>query len=73
MEWISVKDRLPEPYERVVVMMWAHNDRPDPIIDHTTHRNFRTATGEDISYLVWSAAPSEVTHWCPIPEFREVG
>jgi hypothetical protein len=67
MRWISVKDRLPEDYERVVVIMWAHNDRPDPVVDHITPRNFLTATGEDISYPVWSSAPYQVTHWCHLP------
>ena len=71
-KWISVKDRLPEKYERVVVSMWAHNDRPDPVVDHLTARGFLTATGETIYYPVWSSAPYQVTHWLSLPEMPEM-
>ena len=60
-EWISVDDRLPEPFVTVLVQM--PGEEPFP----TVREGFISNDG------VWQSAmfrrePCEVTHWQPIPQ-----
>lgn len=59
--WISVKDRLPEPFVSVLVQM--PGEEPFP----TVREGFISNDG------VWQSAmfrrePGEVTHWQPMPQ-----
>ena len=60
-EWISVKDRLPDPFVPVLVQM--PREEPFP----TVREGFISNDG------VWQSAkfrrePGEVTHWQPMPQ-----
>lgn len=60
-EWISVEDRLPEPFVSVLVQM--PGEQPFP----TVREGFISSDG------VWQSAmfrrePGEVTHWQPMPQ-----
>jgi hypothetical protein len=60
-KWISVEERLPEPFVSVIVHM--PQERPCP----TVHEGYRTKDGN------WYSAHfvrefNEVTHWMPLPE-----
>ena len=60
-EWISVDDRLPEPYVSVLVNM--RGEEPFP----TVREGFISNDG------IWQSAmfrrePGEVTHWQPMPQ-----
>ena len=60
-EWISVDDRLPEPFVSVLV----HMPGEEPF--HTVHEGFISNDG------IWQSAmfrrePGEVTHWQPMPQ-----
>ena len=60
-EWISVNDRLPEPYVSVLVNM--PGEKPFP----TVRRGFISNDG------IWQSAmirreQGEVTHWQPMPQ-----
>ena len=60
-EWISVKDRLPEPFVPVLVQM--PGEEPFP----TVREGFISKDG------IWQSAmfhrePGEVTHWQPMPQ-----
>ena len=60
-EWISVKDRLPEPFVSVLVQM--PGEEPFP----TVREGFISNDG------IWQSAmfrrePGEVTHWKPMPQ-----
>ena len=60
-EWISVKDRLPEPFVTVLVQM--PGEEPFP----TVREGFISNDG------IWQSAmfrrePGEVTHWQPMPQ-----
>ena len=60
-QWISVDDRLPEPYVSVLVNM--PGEKPFP----TVRRGFISNDG------IWQSAmvrrePGEVTHWQPMPQ-----
>ena len=52
--WISVKDRLPEKYEEVLVYSAKYGVQVDWIADNT-------------DYLWWNYGEL-VTHWMPLPE-----
>ena len=59
-EWISVEDRLPEPFVSVLVQM--PGEEPFP----TVREGFISNDG------IWQSAmfrrePGEVTHWMPMP------
>ena len=59
-EWISVDDRLPEPY--VSVLVYMPGEKPCP----TVREGFISNDG------IWQSAmfrrePGEVTHWKPMP------
>lgn len=60
-EWVSVKDRLPEPFVSVLV----HMPGEEPFT--TVHEGFISNDG------IWQSAmfrrePGEVTHWKPMPK-----
>ena len=60
-EWISVEDRLPEPFVPVLVQMPCE----EPF--HTVREGFISNDG------IWQSAmfrrePGEVTHWQPMPK-----
>ena len=60
-EWISVKDRLPEPFVSVLVQM--PGEEPFP----TVREGFISNDG------IWQCAmfrrePGDVTHWQPMPK-----
>ena len=60
-QWISVKDRLPEPFVSVLVHM--PGEKPCP----TVREGFISNDG------IWQSAmfrrePGEVTHWQPMPQ-----
>ena len=60
-EWISVNDRLPEPFVSVLAHM--PGEEPFP----TVHEGFISNDG------IWQSAmfrrePGEVTHWQPMPQ-----
>ena len=61
MQWVSVEDRLPEPF--VSVLVYMPEERPLP----TVHEGFLAREG------MWYAnhfdrEPMEITHWMPLPE-----
>ena len=65
-EWISVDDRLPEPFVSVLVNM--PGEEPCP----TVREGFISNDG------IWQSAmfrrePGEVTHWQPMPQPPEEG
>lgn len=55
-QWISVKDRLPEPGQEVLILE-RFEDEPRHIISFSFY-------DPEVYYLVWN----NVTHWMPIPE-----
>jgi hypothetical protein len=60
-EWISVEERLPEPF--VSVLVYMPEERPLP----TVHEGFLAREG------MWYAnhfdrEPMEITHWMPLPK-----
>ena len=74
-EWISVKDRLPDPYEKVLVRLdhWAGVDTYLAFYD--TERGwcdcggyFDDGTNNDGEPLTYETAGVNVTHWMPLPE-----
>lgn len=63
--WISVDERLPEPF--VSVLVYMPDERPLPPV----HEGFLAREG------MWYAnhfdrEPMEITHWMPLPEPPEV-
>lgn len=68
-EWISVKDRLPEDDERVIIC--ATIIVGDPYATHSTVRRGIETTkfisGKDGHYFC-TLANWHVTHWMPLPE-----
>lgn len=61
MEWISVKDRLPEPGIRKVLVFVPHEH--GGIIDMARYLG---ENGWD--FVSWKIFDSGVTHWLPLPE-----
>lgn len=60
-EWISVNDRLPEPFVSVLVQM--PGEEPFP----TVREGFISKDGIWHSAL-YNREPGEVTHWKPMPQ-----
>lgn len=60
-KWISVKDRLPEPFEEVLV--WV--DYGD-ISFNSMKMTYRGLCG------IWAAYDKFITHWMPLPKGPEV-
>ena len=74
-EWISVKDRLPDPYEKVLVRLdhWAGVDTYLAFYD--TERGwcdcggyFDDGTNNDGEPLTYETSGVNVTHWMPLPK-----
>lgn len=59
--WISVEDRLPEPFHSVLVHI--PGEKPFP----TVHEGFINSWGGWYAYH-FDRQPGEVTHWRPMPE-----
>ena len=60
-EWISVKERLPEPFE--IVLVHTPEEKLFPTV----------CEGYLANYGIWYTGfymrePDEVTHWMPLPE-----
>ena len=77
-EWISVKDRLPDPYEKVFVRLdhWAGVDTYLAFYD--TERGwcdcggyFDDGTNNDGEPLTYETAGVNVTHWMSLPKLPE--
>ena len=64
-EWISVDDRLPEPFVSVLVHM--PGEEPFP----TVHEGF-ISNGGFWQSAMFRREPGEVTHWQPMPQPPEV-
>ena len=62
-EWISVKDRTPEAFCKVLAV-WRSNG--ETVIDTA----FWTDSG--FACIHWIVAPAKITHWMPLPEPPEV-
>ena len=78
--WISVKDRLPDPYEKVLVRLdhWAGVDTYLSFYD--TERGwcdyggyFYDGTNNDGEPLTYETAGVNVTHWMSLPKLPEEG
>lgn len=76
--WISVKDRLPDPYEKVFVRLdhWAGVDTYLAFYD--TERGwcdcggyFDDGTNNDGEPLTYETAGVNVTHWMSLPKLPE--
>ena len=63
--WISVEDRLPEPF--VSVLGYCPDEEPLP----TVHECYVNGFGQWTSSLVYGMG--NVTHWMPIPDPPEEG
>ena len=63
--WISIKERLPEMYEDVVVL---NNGKPIMSRRYWVDRWNPTPTT-----WMWSKSLTNVTHWMPIPELKKGG
>jgi len=60
-QWISVEERLPEPF--VSVLVYMPEERPLP----TVHEGFLAR--ESMWYANhFDREPMEITHWMPLPE-----
>lgn len=59
-EWISVKDRLPEPL--VYVLVYIPDDVP-----YTIREGFLSPSGMWHASL-YDRGHSEITHWMPLPK-----
>ena len=59
--WISVKDRLPEDFQKVLVFWKEHGE---PMVDTAFwQKDAKRFDGEH-----WVRMEDKVTHWMPIPE-----
>ena len=74
MEWISVKDRLPELTHKAIglgiseAVAVLHSEGVKPFIDHVYQYDGQSVhwyLEEDTDY------PGHVTHWFPLPELPE--
>lgn len=60
-KWISVKDKLPEPFESVLVHI--PKEKPLP----TVYEGFITNYGRWYT-AYYARSDDEITHWMPFPE-----
>jgi hypothetical protein len=67
MEWISVSERLPEPYVNVVVFNPYEKD-----VNEQVTTDYLYLGGDDKLHFEWNSDPDTgellVTHWMPLPE-----
>ena len=68
MEWISVKDELPNYRENVIVFTENHID-----VGHLARGRYGSLRREGASVDVWkdNEVLRDVTHWMPLPEEPE--
>jgi hypothetical protein len=64
--WISVKERLPEPF--VSVLVYMPGERPLP----TVHEGYFVRDANKWYSHFFDRGLEEVTHWMPMPEAPEV-
>lgn len=57
MEWISVKDRLPEPFTSILLFYCG-----------IVHEGFMVDSGCFFPYTQYANCASGVTHWMPLPD-----
>ena len=65
LEWISVKDRLPE--EGIYVLAWDGNharDNGDPYYEIAAYRTF----GHGSFFVCPPYCLNNITHWMPLPK-----
>ena len=62
--WISIKERLPEPF--VSVLVYMPDERPLP----TVHEGYIAPDGKWYAHFS-NRGPGEVAHWMPMPEPSE--
>jgi Protein of unknown function (DUF551) len=60
-EWISVKDRLPETGDDVLVWLDHGCELASYLIPYGWQSEF-------INWLEWAACRVNITHWMPLPE-----
>ena len=65
MEWISVKDRLPEAFQEVIVCRESRQAKTTVIVE----QGQLTVNGW---WKVYGTRTKAVTHWMPLPEPPEV-
>ena len=69
MEWISVRDRLPEDYVQVIVLLGV---RQKICISSVGHQNITEADQTINNIKTWvGEANVQVTHWMPCPKIPE--
>ena len=77
MNWISVKDDLPEPWEYVLVAGDKEGDEPCPISIARYYGMWEMLSNEcqcnavvkgDLS---WGMYADEITNWMPLPPFTD--
>lgn len=62
MEWISVKEKLPEPHVPVLVNAKTGPLKGNAILFVATDKKWHDG---------WIVYDGEITHWIPIPELPE--
>lgn len=79
MEWISVKDRLPEPGKEVLLIVHGWQSRLIYIgeLNHiAAEKSWLTGvTSAESDWCIWGWSylkEPHVTHWMPLPEPPEV-
>ncbi len=83
MEWISVRDRLPEPYDFVLVFATTKGtNEPRPIslarlllggVNWQFLYQYKDGSGAGVYQdLEWHIECEEITHWMPLPRAPEV-
>ena len=63
-KWISVKDRLPNPYERVLTCRREHFSSTKIICNEYLSIGYKEKPVWCLDFGTWK---SEVTHWMPLP------
>lgn len=70
MDWISIKDALPD--NSLPVLIYYLDETPNDYNSMQTARLYDGKLGEDVQRLIWSCADGEnsykATHWMPLPE-----
>lgn len=64
-KWISVNDRLPDPYVKVLTFRQSFDDRPSKISINQTFMLPDGALAWIDDFQTWK---SVVTHWAPLPK-----
>jgi hypothetical protein len=70
-EWISVKDRLPQPSEKCVVALKVGNETQIDLGERVPCYNLRTKERYyewEITYDWDEGQGCEITHWMPLPQ-----